>query len=122
MVHSVADPGLRWGGAKVQNVKSGPYVWGQGGQRSCWVHILICERCKMFSHGPMSGAGGHGPRGPPWIRLSLSSVLRSKSRRSLITEIFMYMHINHNLVICIFSTYAEKIHLKNTRLIKMWIT
>ena len=29
-----------------------------GGQRSCWVHFLIHQRCKMFSHGPMSGARG----------------------------------------------------------------
>ena len=39
-----------------------------GGQRSCWVHILIRERCKIFSHGTMSGAGGGMAPWPPWIR------------------------------------------------------
>ena len=41
------------GRAKVQN-------WGQGGQRSCLVHIFIHKRWKIV-------AGGPWPPRPPWI-------------------------------------------------------
>ena len=40
---------------------------GPGAQRFCWVHVLTCERWKMLSHGPMSGARGAMAPVAPWI-------------------------------------------------------
>ena len=67
--HSVADSALRLGGQRscwvhvlvrerCKMFSQGPMSGARWGQRSCWIHVLICRRCKMCSHGPMSGTMG----------------------------------------------------------------
>ena len=84
------EPGLRW-----------------EGQRPCWVHVLVCERCKMFSHGPMSGpTGSYGAHAPLDLLLDNAyNIFKFKSSfyRS-IWNLSLSPHLYH--LLCLLSWFA----------------
>ena len=64
---------------------------------SCWVHVLIRERCKMFSH---AYVWAHGGPWPPWICYWIMYIIFFKFKspfHCLIWNLSLRPHLFHLL-------------------------